>query len=640
MQPVKAFVGHSFSEGDKEVVRVFVDHFNNLAKAHVGGFTWDHAEEAEALPLSEKVLAKIQDKNVFIGICTRKELAVDPAKLKRTLLNDRSAKAADLQWKTSDWIIQEIGLAVGRNMSIIIFLEEGVRVPGGLYGNTEYVPFSRDRPHECFDKFLQMLVTLIPNQGTGPAAETKPAAGEEKEKAPDQTDLEPKPDWDADKYENAAFETILKGDESGLDKIDAAFKASILSQGDAGIIWESRVEYSRLLFGQKADFDKIKRLAEKNPSLSVVVYFAAAGYERFEDFSTAAAMYEKAATVAKDEATKAEFLGHAAYQYARLEKLLKVGLIIGDIKRLVAKDPGLEPALLSVLERIADLEKDAVFRLALMEHAVESHPTDTQKRFALAYKHSENENEDMALYHYLRIPGPQRDPTTWNNIGVSFGQFALPVKGIKAFRRAADAGETLAMSNLGNKLLNAGFFDDADAECKKALAIPDYHKNVATLLNRLKDVPEEEDKKLQETLEKAKAKVAFYRQVGTGVMLETPSVIASKWTASEGTLGAQLSNEALRLFGSYERPSSSLGGLLGGGPTAPNTTHRIEYSGRMRGRMFVGTVMRTRDGAHTSLLDGVPTKTLMYLSADGSVLSVMENYVSASPSFYVLRSAA
>jgi hypothetical protein len=246
----------------------------------------------------------------------------------------------------------------------------------------------------------------------------------------------------------------------------------------------------------------------------------------------------------------------------------------------------------------------------------------------------------MALHHYLRIPGQQRDPTTWNNIGVSFGEFGLPLKGVEAFRRAADAGETLAMSNLGNKLLNAGFFDYADAECKKALAIPDYHKNVAILLNRLKDAPEEEEKKLQATLEEAKAKIAFYRQLGTGVMLETPSVIAPKWTAPEGTLGAQLNNEALRLFGSYERPASPLAGLFSGGLAAPNTTHRIEYSGRMRGRMFVGTVMRTRDGAHTSLLDGVPTKTLMHLSADGSELSVMENYVSASPSFYVLLSAA
>ena len=640
MQHIKAFVGHSFSEADKEVVRVFIDHFNNLAKAHIGGFTWDHAEDAEALPLSNKVLSKIQDKNVFIGICTRKERAVDPAKLKRTLLNDWKTKDPDLQWKTSDWIIQEIGLAVGRNMSVIILLEEGVRVPGGLYGNTEYVPFSREKPHECFDKFLQMLVALIPKEGTGPAAETKPAAGEEKKKAPDKAELEPKPDWDTDKYESAALRTILRGDESGLEKIDGAFKASIFAHGDAGIIWESKVEYYRLLFGKKADFDKIRRLAEQNPSLSEVVYFAGAAYEEFEDFSRAAAMYEEAAAVATDEATKVRYLGDAAYQYSRLEKPAQVALIISDIKKRVAKDPGLEPALLSALERIADLEKDAVFQLALMEHAVELHPADTQKRFALAYKHSANENQDMALHHYLRIPDQQRDPTTWNNIGVSFGEFGLPLKEVKAFKRAADAGETLAMSNLGNRLLNAGFFDDADTECKRALAIPDYHKNVAILLNRLKDVPEEEEKKLQETLENAKAKVAFYRRLGMSVMLETPSVIAPKWTAPEGTISAQLNNEALRLFGSYEQPASPLARALGGVLSAPNTTHRIEYSGRMRGRMFVGTVMRTRDSAPTLMLDGVPTKTLMRLSADGSELSVMENHVSASPSFYVLLSAA
>ena len=44
MQGIKAFVGHSFSDSDKEIVRIFTDHFENLKKAHGGGFAWDHAE--------------------------------------------------------------------------------------------------------------------------------------------------------------------------------------------------------------------------------------------------------------------------------------------------------------------------------------------------------------------------------------------------------------------------------------------------------------------------------------------------------------------------------------------------------------------------------------------------------------------
>jgi hypothetical protein len=173
MNGIKAFVAHSFSPSDKELVGIFVDHFQNLAKAYTG-FSWDHAVEAEPAPLSEKVLAKIEDKNVFIGICTKSECVIQLSALSSLpFVNCAIVKQAHIQWKTSDWIIQEIGLAVGRKMSVIIFLEDGVRKPGGLFGEIEYIGFSRSNPHASFDKLLQMLVSLTPRETSGPAAEVK-----------------------------------------------------------------------------------------------------------------------------------------------------------------------------------------------------------------------------------------------------------------------------------------------------------------------------------------------------------------------------------------------------------------------------------------------------------------------------------
>jgi len=640
MQGIRAFVGHSFSPTDREIVRAFVDHFNNLARAHVGGFTWDHAEEAEASPLSQKVLSKIQDKNVFIGICTRKERAAAEEKLSRTWRGDLKGKPADLQWKTSDWIIQEIGLAVGRNMSVIIFLEDGVRDPGGLYGDTEYIPFNREKPTECFDKFLQMLTRLIPKEGTAVAPEAKPAASEEKERASSEADLVPTSAWDSTKYYDAAFRTLMRGQEEQFEKIDAAFRGSIHAHGENAAVWAAKTEFYRLLLGAQGDFDKLKKLAEEHPKVPEVQFFTGAGYEEFGDFSKAIEKFEQAAALAEKQSMKASYLGSAAHLYAITGKAERVAQITSEIRKWAEQDPTLQSSLFSVLKRIADHEKDAAVQLALMEHDVEAHPSDTRKRFSLAFKHSENDNNDMALHHYLRIPTQQRDPTTWNNIGVSYGEFAMPVKSVSAFRRAENDDDTLAMANLGFKYLNAGFFDEADAGCKKALGIDGYHKNIPALLSRLQDIREEEEKKLEETLEKVKGKVAFYRQLGTSVISEMPTLIAAKWIAPEGVLEAKLSGDELRLFGSYERPGSSLGGLFGlgiGAPTSVTHKYRIEYIGRFRGRMLTGTVQRMRDGTPTILGELVPTKTLMWLSGDGSELSVMENYSSVSPTSYTLR---
>ena len=62
---------------------------------------------------------------------------------------------------------------------------------------------------------------------------------------------------------------------------------------------------------------------------------------------------------------------------------------------------------------------------------------------SLAYKHSEIGNNDLALQHYLRIPYGERHQTTWNNLGVSFDRFDMPGKSVSAYRKAAEAGETL-----------------------------------------------------------------------------------------------------------------------------------------------------------------------------------------------------
>jgi len=645
MQGIKAFVGHSFSEADKEVVRLFTDHFDNLTKAHGGGFTWDHAEEAEALPLSQKVLAKIQGKNVFVGICTRKERAVEQDKLRRMWLSQElKASQGDLVWKTSDWIIQEIGLAVGRGMSVIIFLEDGVRAPGGLYGNTEYISFSRDNPQRSFDKLLQMLVALSPADVSGVIEEIKAPPSDKPEQKPADEDLkEPDTDWTQSDYDDAIFWAIYRDDDQRFGRIDSYFKSSIHAQGTATIVWNAKIERWRLLLGKKTDFDLLKGLAQKNPQIPEVLSAVAFGYETYDEFAKAAENYEAAARAEEDDASKANLLSSAVSQYSKAGNATKVAELVAVLKTMAATNADAKLSLLGGLTMIAEQEKDEAFQIALLEHKVENSPADTDARFSLAYKYSENDNRDMALHHYLKIPIPQRHEATWNNLGVSYGEFQLPFKGVRAFRRSADAGGSLAMSNLGNKLLSAGFLEEAKAECDKALAIPNYDKNIPALLNRLREVPDDENKKLEELLQKIKTKADFFMATGALVVSLTPIKIAERWAAPEGNIEATYVGETLRIFGSYERPLSALAGILSGplSLTPRATRHKIEFVGRMRGRVFFGKVSRTGefDTVVSSLL-GSGIKTIMQLSDDETEFSVMENYPSQSPEFYKLKAFA
>jgi hypothetical protein len=177
MSKISAFVGHSFIEDDKEVVGKFLQHFNRLKGLGIG-FTWDHAEDAEPKILSQKVREKMTGKTLFIGICTKREQSVVPNNLKRSLIGTDTfkVKAKDLLWKTSDWVSQEIGFAIAKDMNIMLLLEEGLRKPGGLQGDLEYIPFSRHTSSSSFHKILEMLGSMTPK---AEAAIVDPATSEE-----------------------------------------------------------------------------------------------------------------------------------------------------------------------------------------------------------------------------------------------------------------------------------------------------------------------------------------------------------------------------------------------------------------------------------------------------------------------------
>jgi hypothetical protein len=100
MNAIRAFVGHSFTDDGKEVVRKFTDYFDSLEKMN-DGFSWVCAKAAEPKLLTQKVMSLIQDRNLFIGICTRKELALDPTNLvKIPLLSKHVVNVASIQWKS------------------------------------------------------------------------------------------------------------------------------------------------------------------------------------------------------------------------------------------------------------------------------------------------------------------------------------------------------------------------------------------------------------------------------------------------------------------------------------------------------------------------------------------------------------
>ena len=317
MSNLKAFVGHGFSTEDEEVVRPFLEFFDRIKDMGIG-FSWESAKPAEPKELAEKVLALVKDKSLFIGICTQRERAIDPGRLARGIIQSRKlcADETDFVWKTSDWLIQEIGLAFGREMKIILLVEEGLRQSGGLQGNLEYIQFSRQRPEKSFNKFLEMIKSLIPMAVVSEGETISHPTLAEEEKEPEEkqgADLtHPDSTWSMGHYQIALLHVLFRGDEEGEGRISSAFQNSPFSQDNTNkIMFEATQEDYRIRHGKGGSLGKLESLKTELPENVNIIQFLARAYKFYGEENKAAQLFLEAAEKEGDSGIKLELVGEA-----------------------------------------------------------------------------------------------------------------------------------------------------------------------------------------------------------------------------------------------------------------------------------------------------------------------------------------
>jgi tetratricopeptide (TPR) repeat protein len=644
MEPIKAFVAHSFTEEDAGVVAVILRFLDRVVELHPR-FNWAHAEHPEPSLVDAKVLSLISDKNLFIGICTRKERVVLPKALSENWFarSSLTAKKIDFQWKTSDWIIQEIGLAIGRNMKIILLVEENTKSPGALQGNLEYIEFSRSAPEKCFDKLLGMIASLSPRSASTSSTTQEATPQGDQDAELKQPSIEnrwttPKPDWKTDDFQLALLWHILKKEKSEEDRITELYYAS----DDGGDeekrkAWDAHREALHITHGS-GDLAKLERYSTDLPMNSSIAADLASGYLHYQEYEKAAKAYLLAADTCKDETRLISLLGDAALNYIKAGEHPRARELEARMIQLSEKIDQGEVDVLQAKKYIAEQEKDDVTALAVLERLIQINPGDIDARFSLAYKYSETGQDDLAAFHYSRIPTAERKAYTWNNLGVSLERLGLPIKSVAAYKKSEALGETLAMSNLAIKLRNAGFAQEAHQTLDAALKIADHHKNVETALASIKDEQDAEDKKETATYEKAKPISEFYRQFGRSLVKAMSVNIVGRWKSPNCQLEFTVEGTTITASGSYE----VLGlGLLAPYPKTNSVPlqYIVEYRGVTQGMTITGTVQRRqKDDASriTSLLGSAGTNlsVLMWIAYSGDKIHVLERNAKNEPKVY------
>ena len=650
MKSINAFVGHSFTEDDAAVVNLVLNYLSRVAELNPS-FSWTNAKHPEPISVDDKVLALLEGKNLFIGICTRKERVVSSNALSSCWMSRQklTVNATALEWKTSDWIIQEIGLAIGRGMDIILLVEEGIRSPGALQGNLEYISLNRDAPERSFDALLAMLATLTPRPTDGAAAAVPPSSSEPAESTdhPEHDWITPKPEWNRGDFEFAMMHCVATKNAQAKEVVDKAFLASKVGASDEDQKeWLAYKEYISIALGRGGDLSRLETIAAELPDNANVILHLARSYARYEEHGKAAPLYQAAAERTKSVPSKIELLGQAALCFEKADKKADADRLASQIRTICSDAHEGEMELLLAEKDLAALRKNDDAEIALLERQLELNPTDNETRFSLAYKYSNIGLDSMAAYHYSRIRTPTRSAIAWNNFGVALESLKLPVKAVEAYRNSAGLGETLAMSNLAHRFLNAGFVDEAKQILGEALRVADHHKNVDKALGVISDRVDDEEKQETSVYEKAKPVSEFFRSFGQARIKPLTIGLQGTWKTPTCDVVIQIDGTSVVARGTYEVTATGLlSAALMGTRTADSTPVKyfLEYRGDLYGQTVSGTVSRGQVGitksAATSTLLGAETKPtfLMWLGDAGTVIYVMERPTPEESRFYQLE---
>lgn len=532
------------------------------------------------------------------------------------------------EWKTSDWITQEIGLAIGRGMDLMILLEKGVRRPGGLQGNHEYIVFERSAPEKTFTQILQTLRSLMPKEAFSSSKPKVPETErEEDEPGNEQVEvdlLELREDWPRRRFELALLHAVVDEDEDAKAKIDRMFLDSPHGQQPgAHESWDAVKERLRITFGKGGKLSTLEQLAATHPENSNVHRNLGLVYRSYEQHGKAAVQFTLAAETADSDESALGSYGDAVLSLLDAGKKAEAFPLIEKIKGLARKIDKGELQLIGILRQVAEKQGDNDAVYGLYEHLLHLVPDDTDSRFSLAYRYSSNSFEELALYHYLKINYLARGSGAWNNLGVQFEHFGLSAKAVEAYRKSEMLGETLAMGNLAYILLNAGFVHEAEDICNKALPIENCDKRVSQALTRIKEIPAEEDKKQEEITAQVMRLNRFFGDFGQALLDENVSEHEGLWKGSECEFRITIRNGKLEAIGEFERDfvgvlANALRGTdISGKPTGPRR-FRITYRGYLDGRTVRGVRKREEIGKEA------PPQTLLgSIGNEGTVLMVI-----------------
>lgn len=531
---MKAFIGHSFADGDMEVINKILKFIGTTDIEYQTG------EKAQNKSIASKVKERILNNDIFIGIFTFDKKI-------ECLTGDKE------YYTTSNWVIQESGFAIGNKKGLILLVEKEEKKTiykfPELQGDLELVYFNRNSLDEAFIKLNEIIHSLKEEQ-----LESISGDIELKEDIAEETGTIN----NIKEGKDEAFEKLFNAikNEKDYEKVQEIYTDElepILSNDEKPIINAFVLRCCHEI-GDSTAFKKLIRHVNINKDNPAVISHLANRYYDMGEYKKSKEQFLIMKDLYDINDEKEKELIIECYNKAASCLIFdgKCKEAIDLISEILYKDIFEEnkAKILSMLARVSkrcnDLDKFFIYG----EMALDIDPSDTDLRFNLAYQYSHKNHQKLSLLHYKKLTNAIESPMGLNNLGVQYGALDIPGKSIKSYFKAKEHNVTLAMANIAQKYLDKGFIQDAKNEIDNANELSnegvDVHGNIGNAKNRLKQILENEDNKEREILVEAENEREF-RVKYSEAFLDNNHVIKDKlegnWETPWGNLNLRYNED-------------------------------------------------------------------------------------------------
>ena len=374
---------------------------------------------------------------------------------------------------------------------------------------------------------------------------------------------------------------------------------------------EIRNAYLQVIYTHdSAAIDTLKALSTQPAVASLAYAVLGSVYEQHKDFQSAISADKRALETAaeKDKARRVARLADAYSQNAQSD----VG-----IRTLISALPTFHEArdravIFDELASIYEQSQNHEMRAISLDLALQATPLDMSLRFKAALAYSNGGLHDLALLHYYDdVSLNPKAVGAWNNLGVEFEHFDLPIKAVSSYRQSLEQNNSLAGANLGFRFLDAGFFTEAKAVLDEAKRLEDVHQNVASAIAALTQRSDAEEQSKKDILTRADQEQRFFRGFGDAYFSDCLHSFSGNWRSEDGevipidTVDGKLSGSWL-----HNARKKELTGAVNGCSANVTITSEPETG-------FLASLDRVKSSAH-AYLDEAGTRCLTMFIEKGS----------------------